>query len=42
MFEKVKLALQSIVARFEAGVMPEGIAYSAFRIHHLPVVQRSL
>jgi hypothetical protein len=42
MFEKVKLALQSILDRFEAGDIPEAIAYSTFPIPNIPAAKWSL
>jgi len=42
MIDKVKLALQSIVDRFEAGDIPEVIAYSTFPIPEIPAAKWSL
>lgn len=42
MIEKVKQALQSIVNRFEAGDIPEAIAYSPFPIPNIPAAKWSL
>lgn len=42
MVEKVKQALQSIVARFEAGDIPEAISYSTFPIPNIPAAKWSL
>ena len=42
MSEKVKQALQSIVARFEAGDIPEAISYSTFPIPNIPAAKWSL
>ena len=42
MIEKVKQALQSIVARFDAGDIPEAISYSTFPIPNIPAAKWSL
>jgi hypothetical protein len=42
MIEKVRQALQSIIARFEAGDIPEAIAYSTFPIPNIPAANLSL
>jgi antirestriction protein ArdC len=42
MIEKVQLALQSILARFESGDIPEAIAYSTFPIPNIPAAKWSL
>ena len=42
MIEKVKQTLESIVARFEAGDIPEAIAYSTFPIPNIPAANWSL
>lgn len=42
MIEKVKQALQSILTRFEAGDIPEAIAYSTFPIPNIPSAKWSL
>jgi hypothetical protein len=42
MIDKVKLALQNILARFETGDIPEAIAYSTFPIPNIPAAKWSL
>ncbi len=42
MIEKVRLALQSILARFDSGDIPEAIAYSTFPIPNIPAAKWSL
>jgi len=42
MIEKVRQALQSILTRFEAGDIPEAIAYSTFPILNIPAANWSL
>jgi hypothetical protein len=42
MIEKVKQALQNILERFEAGDIPEAIAYSTFPIPNIQAARWSL
>jgi len=42
MIEKVRIALQSILGRFESGDIPEAIAYSTFSIPKIPAAKWSL
>jgi hypothetical protein len=42
MNEKVKLALESILQRFESGDIPEAIAYSTFPVYDIPSARWSL
>ena len=42
MIEKVRIALQSILGRFESGDIPEAIAYSIFSIPDIPAAKWSL